>query len=147
MKMRSLGLGRDMFKLLGIALCALIFNACSMDIDTTQAEAAVEKFHKMLAENQIDAIYDESHERLRAATKREDFQAFLGAVNRKLGMVKVYKKTGWKMNYDTSGRYVTLQYETNFADDLATEQFVFLLEEGRAYLLSYHINSNALIVK
>jgi hypothetical protein len=132
-----------------IALVALLASlcACSISADTTAAEEGVQKFHEQLDAGRFDEIYDQAADDLRQATTHDDFVAFVQAVHRKLGNTKSSDKTGWNVNYQTSGHFVTLAYKTTFDGGTAQEQFVFRLHDKAAVLVGYHINSTALIVK
>ena len=138
-----------MIKRLLAGLCLLVaaLGGCSMSADTALAEQAVPKFHEQLDAGSFDAIYDASGDALKKATTHQDFVDFLGAVHRKLGKTRQSAKTGWNVNYQTSGSYVTLTYKTNFEGGDAQEQFVYLLQDKTVVLIGYHVNSTALILK
>jgi hypothetical protein len=132
-----------------VVLSALLatLSGCSMSADTDAAEQAVPKFHQQLNAGRFAEIYSQSADELKRATTQQDFVALLDAVHRKLGDTKATNKTGWNVNYQTSGSFVTLTYKTNFDGGAAQEQFVFRLQDKSAILVSYHINSTALILK
>ena len=134
-------------RLIGLVALVCILCGCSMSEDTAVAEQAVPKFHEQLDAGRFAAIYDDSADELKKATTQQDFVAFLDAVHRKLGNTKSSGKTGWNVNYQTSGRFVTLGYKTTFDGGSAQEQFVFRLQDKAAVLVGYHINSTALILK
>jgi opacity protein-like surface antigen len=133
--------------LVGLVALVAVLCGCSMSADTTVAEQAVPKFHEQLDAGQFDAIYDESADELKKATTQQDFVVLLAAIHRKLGNTKASDKTGWTVNYQTSGSFVTLGYKTTFDGGSAQEQFVFRLQDKAAVLVGYHINSTALILK
>jgi len=128
------------------ALLAALFG-CSMSADTATAEQAVPKFHEQLDAGQFDEIYAQAGDELKKASTQQDFVALLEAIHRKLGNTKSADKTGWNVNYQTSGSFVTLGYKTVFDGGDAQEQFVFRLQDKTALLVGYHINSTALILK
>lgn len=131
-----------------LILAAAIFVAgCTTSVDTRVAERAVDTFHEMLNAGQFELIYAAGSDDLKRVAKREDFVALLDAVHRKLGVTKSWSKRGWSVNYHTSGTFVTLSYSTIFDEGDAGEQFVYRLQDGKALLVGYHINSTALIVK
>lgn len=131
--------------MLAVGLTYLIA-ACSMSADTQLADQEVPKFHASLNDGGFDALYDAGANELKTAATKQDFVKLLEAVHRKLGNVEKTEKTGWNVNYDTRGTFVTLTYTTNFTRGSGSEQFVYRLEKNRALLVGYHINSNALIV-
>lgn len=116
-----------------------------MPKDAILAEQEVPNFHTQLDAAQFNEIYEASAEDLKTVTTKQDFVAFLSAVNRKLGKVLKSEKTTWNVNYHTSGTFITLAYNTTFTNGAGTEQFVYKLLNGRALLVGYHINSNTLI--
>lgn len=120
---------------------------CSMSADSALAEQAVPKFHEELDAGSFDAIYNGSADELKKATTQQDFVALLDAIHRKLGNTKASDKMGWRVNYQTSGSYVTLDYKTWFDGGNAQEEFVFRMNDKAALLVGYHINSTALILK
>ena len=124
------------------ALCG-----CSMSADTAIAEQGVPKFHEQLDAGRFDEIWDQAADELKKASPQPEFVEFLSAVHRKLGNTRSADKTGWNVNYQTSGSFVTLGYKTVFAEGDAQEQFVFRLQDKKALLVGYHINSMALITK
>ncbi len=131
----------------GVIALASFLCGCSMSVDTALAEQAVPRFHEELDAGQFDAIYEASADELKQATTQREFVAFLDAVHRKLGNTKASDKTGWNVNYQTSGSFVTLAYKTTFDGGSAQEQFVFRLQDKAAILVGYHVNSTALILK
>ena len=133
--------------LAGLCVFLSVLCGCSMSADTALAEQAVPKFHAQLDAGDFDGIYDASATDLKRATTHQDFVAFLEAVHRKLGKIQGSDRTGWNVNYQTSGSFVTLTYKTSFDGGAAEEQFVFRLQDKAALLVGYHINSTALILK
>jgi hypothetical protein len=131
----------------GVILLASFLCGCSMSADTELAEQAVPRFHEELDAGHFDAIYEASADELKKAATQQEFVSFLDAVHRKLGNTKATEKTGWNVNYQTSGSFVTLGYKTTFDGGSAEEQFVFRLQDKTAILVGYHVNSTALILK
>lgn len=128
--------------LLGLAI---MVSACSMEKDTALAEAQVARFHQELNSQQFETMYENAGPELKAAGTKSDFVALLNAVHRKLGTVTSSKRVTWNVNYHTSGSFVTLGYETTFTNGKGAEQFVYKLDDGKAFLVGYHINSNELV--
>jgi hypothetical protein len=121
--------------------------ACSVSADTKQAEQAIQRFHELLDAGQSAAIYEAAAEDLKTVSTEAEFVAFLDAVHRKLGLSKSSSQKGWNVNYGTSGKFITLNYETAYAEGQATEQFLYRITDGNALLAGYHVNSNVLILK
>jgi hypothetical protein len=132
-------------------LPALLFSAalaaCSFSVDTKKIEMEIQQFHELLDAGKSAAIYESAGEELKKASTREDFVALLDAVHRKLGEFKSASQKGWNMNYSTSGKFITLNYDTTYAEGKAAEQFVYHVTDEETLLVGYHVNSNALILK
>ena len=126
---------------------ALVLAGCSMSGDSKVAQAEVVTFHALLDAGQFDKIYDDAAVDLKKATPKEKFVELLQAIHRKLGNTRASDMKGWNVNYGTGGNFATLTYQTVYADDQASEQFVYRLEDGKALLAGYHIESDALITK
>ena len=128
-------------------ILAVVLAACSNSADKKAAEQAVVDFHEMLDASQFDAIYVGSAQDMKNAVKQEEFVTFLQAVHKKLGNLKSTVPQGWRINYQTSGTFVALGYETHFAEGDATEEFTYRVDSNKATLVGYHVNSMALITK
>jgi hypothetical protein len=118
---------------------------CSMSADTSLADAAVPQFHQMLDAGRFVEIYAAAAQDLKQIVSQQDMVALLEGIHRKLGDTRSAKRASWNVNYQTTGVYVTLVYTTQFAAGAATEQFVYHLQDHKALLAGYHINSNALL--
>jgi hypothetical protein len=130
---------------------ALLFSAalaaCSISADTKKIEQEIQHFHELLDAGKSAAIYESAGEELKKAFTQEDFVALLDAIHRKLGEFKSSSQKGWNVNYNTSGKYVTLHYETIYAEGKAAEQFVYHVSDEETLLVGYRVNSNTLILK
>ncbi len=123
-----------------VVAAAAALAGCSMSADTKVAEQAVTDFHQKLDAGQIDAIYAAASTDLRKTTSHERFAGFLGEVHRKMGNTKSSNEKKWFVNFNTSGSFVTLTYDTVYAGGNAKEEFVYRIEDGKALLAGYHIN-------
>ena len=126
---------------------AIVLIGCSVSDDLDLAEKAVPKFRELLDSGRFETIYGAAADELRNATRQEDFIALLAAVHRKLGNTKQSSRQTWHVNYNASGKFVTLIYTTLYAEGDATERFTYRLRDDQALLVGYHINSSALIIK
>ena len=124
----------------------LVLSACSAGKDVPVAETGVADFHQKLNNGDFDTIANEASADFKAATKQDDFIKLLSVVHRKLGNFQGGKSTGWNETVATGGTTVTLNYSAPYDNGTADENFVFRIEEGKAVLLGYHINSMALIL-
>jgi len=134
-------------KVFAAVLLAGMVSGCSMSEDTAKAEPGVQAFHQQLDAGRFVQIYDDASDDLKQASQKEDFVALLEAVHRKLGNTRSSAKQGWKVDYHTSGTFVTLQYHTVYEEGAADETFVFRLQGDAVSLAGYFVNSNALILK
>ncbi len=132
---------------LSILATAAVFAACSASANTRQAEAAVQQFHDLLDSGQSSAVYDSASDDLKRVSPEQQFVPLLDAVHRKLGQTKTATRSGWNVNYSTSGNFITLNYQTVYAEGPASEQFVYRMVGDKPILAGYHISSNALILK
>jgi hypothetical protein len=136
-----------MRSLLTVFISVALLAACSVSADTSQAEQGVRHFHELLDAGQSAAIYEAAGEDLKKVSTEAEFVAFLDAVHRKLGSSRSSSQKGWNVNYGTSGKFITLNYVTVYAEGEATEQFVYRLSDKEAVLAGYHVNSNVFILK
>ena len=116
------------FSMALLAACVAL-GACSMSEDAAVAEQAVPTFHEQMNAGRFDAIYAGAADDLKKTVSQHDFVELLAAVHRKLGNVTASDKTGWNINYQPTGRFVTLGYKTSFEGGGAQEQFVFRLQD------------------
>jgi hypothetical protein len=136
---------RSPFRLFVILLILPVFASCSSGKYLDTSEREVTRFRELMSSEQFSRIYSQGAEELKQAATEEDLVKLLTAVNAKLGPVKKADRNGWNVNFHTSGTYVTLGYRTDFEKGDGTEQFVYRIAKGKAILVGYHINSNALI--
>lgn len=127
--------------LAGLAL----LGACSPAADTKAAEDGVTAFHQTMDGGRYAVIYDASAADMKSAISRDDFVKLLTGLHAKLGSFRSGKTTNWNDNAGTGGHYVTLTRQAQFERGPGTEEFVFRIENGRAVLAGYHVNSNVLV--
>jgi Protein of unknown function (DUF4019) len=125
---------------------ALFCGACSIGHGKADGEKAVARFHSQYGREQFDSIYTAAASTLRESTSKDEFIRFMTAVHTKLGAVRQSTPSGWRVQALTSGSYVDLTYETDFARGHGTESFRIRLGGDGAKLEGYNINSAALVV-
>ena len=136
------------FALIPLVLIVMFMAACSSSEDVNTARAAATDFHTQLDAGQFDQIWQASSDDLKQASSQKDFTDLLDAVHRKLGKVSSSDEAHWGIKMLTSGTFVDLVYKTHFEGGSAVEQFDWRIDDsGKALLVGYHINSNALIIK
>ena len=126
-------------------LVAPALAGCSAAADTKAAESGVVSFHRAMNAGQYANIYEASAPEMKSAASRDDFVKFMTGLQGKLGAFKSGKTTGWNVNVGTGGHMVTLTREAQFERGPGTEQFVFRVQDNRAVLVGYHVNSNLLV--
>src|ERR1700722_8948180 len=99
--------------------------ACSASANTKEAEAAVQQFHDLLDSGKSSAIYESAGDDLKRVSSEQQFVPLLDAVHRKLGQTRTATRGGWNVNYSTAGNFITLNYQTVYAEGQASEQFVY----------------------
>ena len=128
----------------GVIVC---IGACSMGESRQKAEAAVGTFHNQLNASHFDEIYSGATSAFQSSGPKTGFVAYVGGIRRKLGLFKTGQMTFWRVNTTTGGTFVDLNYESQFEQDTASEEFTFLMTEGRPVLQRYNINSRTLVTK
>jgi hypothetical protein len=121
------------------------FAACSPGTDVPAAEQGVASFHSALDSGRYAAIHASSSAEMKGTTSADDLARLLAVVHDRLGRFRGGKTRSWNDSRTTSGHFVTLDYAATYERGTAEENFVFRIDDGRAALAGYHVNSNALI--
>jgi hypothetical protein len=129
----------------GVLLLGFLIG-CSPGKDVPIAEKAIDQFHERLNAGDLDAVYETSGNQMKTAATKDFLSQFLAAVHRKLGNFQSGKTAGWNDQVMTGGHTLTINYSAEYERGSASESFTFSIENDRATLEGYHINSNALIV-
>ena len=127
-----------------VLLAALL--GCSSGEQMATAEKEVAVFRQLLETQQFAKIHANGSDELRKSVSEADLTKILGVIAAKLGKVKSSQKSGWNINFHTSGTFVTLGFNTDFEKGAGTEQFVYHVSGGKAKLVSYNVNSPALLL-
>lgn len=91
-------------------------------------------------------IYYEADDAFRQAASEADFTALLQGVHQKLGRVRGSRSRSYQVGWFAGqGTRVTLVYQTEFANDVGSEQFVWHIRDGHAFLVRCDVNSNAFV--
>jgi hypothetical protein len=131
--------------IVGLFLCVVA--GCGFGEATQEAEAAVGAFHNQLNGSRFGEMYSGATPAFRSAGPQADFVAYLEAVHRKLGAFKKGERGLWRVNTTTNGTFVDLNYESEFEQDTATEEFTFLMLDSGPVLQRYNISSRTLVTK
>ena len=124
-------------------LTVLALGGCSMGQDLTSGGAAVDDFHRRMDAGQFAAIDDAAGPEIKATPG--GFAPILAIVHTKLGNAKSSSRTGFNDRYDNGDHRLELVYDTKFDKGDGVEQFIYRLVGGKAVLVGYHVNSNALM--
>jgi hypothetical protein len=139
-------------RLATLALAASVTaTACAGFAAKGTAETAVAKFHEQLDAEKYDEIWTETDEAFKKVSPQADFSALLAAMHRKLGRVTSTTQTYFfsqdRAGTASSGSFISLTYETVFAEGSGTEKFNYRVDGKNVRLVGYNVNSNALILK
>ncbi len=124
--------------------------ACAGLAARGEAETSVASFHGMLDAERYAEIYEGTDELFKAATPAAQFTEVLQAVHRKLGAVRsAAQKTFYSREQagTNAGSYISLTYDTQFAEGPATESFNWRVVDGKVHLAGYNIQSTLLITR
>ena len=122
-----------------------VLQGCSASQDMDRAEAAVVHFHQQLDAGEAEAIYQATAEEFKKTGTETELVAFFQGVHNTLGRYKSGRRVNWKVNYGTSGETVVLDYQSDFENGEAGEDFVFHIDGDTPVLLGYHVNSTAFL--
>lgn len=111
------------------------------------SKTAVWHFHEQMNNGQFEAIYQEADPGFTQGGERNMWVKFLGAVHRKLGDAGETNLVNLRVNAETTGTYVTAEFNTKFARGPATETFTWKKDGSALKLHGYNIQSNDLIVE
>lgn len=130
-----------------MAFVAMVLASCHPVQDTQAAEQAVTAFHRQLDAADFKGIYAATHPDFKKAATEKEFVDILEAVHRKLGDVQSSQRATWNINSFNFQTNVQMTYDTTFAQGKAKESFNYRIEDGKAVLRGYNINSPTLITK
>lgn len=124
---------------------ALALAGCSSGDSTATAEAGVSAFHESFNASDLAGIYDRSDKVMKDAAPRDQFLKLMTVFRTRLGAFRSGKTIGWNDNYGTAGHIVTLNRSAQFEKGDGQEQFLFRINDKKASLVGYHVNSDALL--
>jgi hypothetical protein len=127
------------------ATLALFTSACFSRVDLDIAQRAAEEFHLRVSKGQADAIYDEATGHYRMSISRELNRSRFARVSRKMGACPTSVATSIVVNSGTRGKSVTASYQTTCSAGVLDESFLWQVEDGKARLDSYDVNSPLLL--
>jgi hypothetical protein len=138
---------QNRFVFLVVALVAVLLIGCHPVKNTQAAEQAVTAFHQQLDTGDFKGIYAATHADFKKAATEKEFVDILEAVHRKLGNIQSTQRATWNINSYNFQTNVSMTYDTTFEQGKAKESFNYRIEDGKAVLRGYNINSPTLITK
>lgn len=111
------------------------------------AKAQVVAFHEQYNNQDFDAMIDDAHPDMLKASPKDELTDLYSTVREKLGKVVDSKTVGWNINTINLKTTITLTQDTTFEEGKGQEIFTFRIQDEKARLLGYNINSNDLIMK
>jgi hypothetical protein len=115
--------------------------------ETKLAAKEVSQFHALFEQGRAAEIYAHASPQFRSVGTEAEFRDYVDAVHRKLGGMQKTEIQQMRTDYNTAGRFASLGYKTQYERGEAYEQFVYVIESGKATLVSYNINSPTLVVR
>ena len=128
---------RVLLALVAILVCA----SCSSSEAVKTGKAAIGRFHEQLNAGLSDQIYRDASQEYQGSATAELNRKIIESVRKKMGNAGQFEVTTWRVDFLTSGHFVSLQCKTAFANGEATESFQWRVEGTKALLLGWHINS------
>lgn len=119
-------------------------SACAGFAAKGDAEAGVTTFHQMLDAERYGDIYDGTDDLFKNTTTASQFNAILRVVHTKLGAVRSATPTTFYSREEAginAGSYISLTYDTEFAEGHAIESFNWRVSDGKVHLAGYNIKS------
>ena len=133
--------------LLSLACTTLVAIGCGdLLVAKSAAEKKIAEFHRNYDGSNFELIYNNTHPEFKKIESYEEFDELMAAVHRKLGLVSSTTNRGWQVNTENSVTSAILQQETIFENGTGIETFTFFIEDERALIAGYTINSRALII-
>jgi hypothetical protein len=112
-----------------VALSALIIlSACGPKHAADVASRAVEQFHHLLNNGEVDAIYDITTDRYQSKTARDRHNRYLRQVLETVGECNAWTAGKSAMITSTSGTFVSSTYQTKCAKGPLAEVFVIQVD-------------------
>ena len=121
--------------------------SCSPTEKKELGENGVTLFHDRFDSGSYHEIYQHADEAFRTVSNEDSFVEYLEAVKRKLGSVKKTTQGVWRVDRFITGTFASFQYQTEFSEGNAVEDFVFVIKSDTATLYRYNINSPLLVTK
>jgi hypothetical protein len=127
----------------GLLALGFILSGCSKSRDA--AVAATEQFRVQVARGQYAEIYRDATPGFRGSISEPEFVKMMDGVSKKLGRFRSASPQGWKVNFGTGGRMITLGFASEYEKGRAVETFVWKSQGDAMALQGFNVNSRALL--
>lgn len=123
--------------------CAVLTAACTGMADArAQAENAIGRFHQHFNDQEFAAIYQNVDAAFKKETSEPQLTDFLRPYRSRLGAFERVPEPGqWRVNWTTSGTYVTIAEASVFRQGTAQETFVWRIDGSGCALVRYTISN------
>jgi hypothetical protein len=128
------------FLIIGLIFLFVTISCDSMMRGKQETDVAVERFHSDFNAQRFDEIYDDSDEKFKQTTSREEFTDLLETTQRKFGKINDSSLISWKL-VKTDNKLVTVIYNVEFSEVEGREEFTFHIIDDKALLYNYKIKS------
>ncbi len=105
------------------------------------SSAAVEQFHQELDRGDYDAIWENATDGFRASGTHADEIKVFETVHQTMGVSGKTSSLGFHVNWQSNRVYVSHVFDTAFANGHGQESLVWVVEQGKPRLQTYHIES------
>ena len=131
--------------ILSMVALSMLLVGCNPLKSTETAEKEVPVFHGRFDAKDFETIYNTAHPDFKASDSKEEIIKFISNVREKMGTVKSTSKTGVQTNSINLEASVILTYATEYENGKGTENFTYRVDDDKAQLISWRVNSNDLI--
>ena len=114
---------------------------CSAGSDKGTAEAAVTQFRQQADAGRYAEIWQGGANELKASASQDELVRVLSSLHAHYGNFRTASETNWHWNSTNGNVFVTLEYDSQFVNDRASERFVYRIENGAARLAGYNRRS------
>src|SRR5579863_2796494 len=128
-----------------LVFVTVVLCGCSISANYGDAKMAVDVFHHLIDADDYAAIYNNSAKGFQNAGARDLLLGFFARVNRKLGKCGVATVNFGGYQATTSGTFVTTTDSRVCDNGTLSEQFTWLMVDGKAKLLRYNADSPLLL--
>ena len=131
--MKSIGL------VLLLSFTGFLLSGCDASYGDRFVRHEVRDFHAAFNEQKYAGLYLTADEQMRRQGSEGNFTNFLASVYQQYGKVVSSKNNAWDTRVNKDRREILLIQDTQFERGSGTETFAYVLVDGKAVLLGYHL--------